>query len=81
MLAGDQEPALEWLDLGDLRGSSELGEVASALRALASKEPANGASKRNEEDDVEIDPEIRRAWSAELEACRSALERRRIRGS
>jgi Zn-dependent protease with chaperone function len=69
MLAGELEPALEWLDLGELRGSSELGEVASALRALA--------SAKGSEEDAEIDPEVRRAWNAELEACRSALERRR----
>ncbi len=69
MLAGDLEPALEWLDLGELRGSSELGEIASAIRALA--------SSRGSEEEAEIDPEIRASWSAELEACRSALARRR----
>jgi len=71
MIAGEPEPALEWLDLGELRGSSELGEVASALRALAAKGKEDG----------ELDPEIRRAWSAELEACRAALDRRGARGS
>ena len=71
MIAGEPEPALEWLDLGELRGAFELGEVASALRALA------GRGK----EEVEIDPGIRRAWSAELEACRAAMDRRGARGS
>jgi len=71
MIAGEPEPALEWLDLGELRGSSELAEVASALRALAAKG----------KEDLEVDPGIRRAWSAELEACRAAIDRRGARGS
>jgi hypothetical protein len=70
MIAGELQPALQWLDLGELRGSAELGSVASALRSFG-----NSLGKGESEEEPELDPRIRRAWSAELDASRAALVR------
>jgi Zn-dependent protease with chaperone function len=67
MLAGDVEAALEWLRLGDLRGSAELAAVGSTLSGLVEQDTAALG---------ELDPRIRSAWNGELEACGLALARR-----
>lgn len=72
MLAGDVEASLEWLRLGDLRGSAELAAVGSALSGLAEQDTAALG---------ELDPRIRSAWNAELEACNRALAKRAGAGS
>ena len=72
MLAGDIEAALEWLDLGALRGSASLAAVASALRGLVQGLPDAAA---------DLDPHLREGWTAELEACRATLGRRPSAGA
>jgi hypothetical protein len=66
MLAGDVQGGLEWLRLADLRGSSDLAAVGSALRGLVEQDTAAV-------DDLE--PRIRTSWTAEIEACRRALSK------
>jgi hypothetical protein len=58
--SGDVDSALDWLDLGALRGDAQLDRVARAVRGLAS----GSAESRKVLESSDLD-----AWRTEIEAC------------